>query len=263
MKHKALLLLKAAAVGAVLLPAQSYALLYDQNVTNNAIFGSGNANGSFTVDRANGIELGLRGKLRHNASGVAENTFNSNGDGTYSFAAGVAPTQSSPTAVWSFEWSINSNYDGTSGWNLNGLTYALRIDSNPTQATTFSSFDPINDAGPLGGGWDHSIGTNATAQGAGTEAISGVTYAALIADNNLAQNSWKAHWFLGAGFDPTVDGTYDFELSAYIGSREAAKTRIQVIVGAGGAAVPDGGATLALVGLGLAGLIGLRRRFAS
>ena len=37
------------------------ALQYDQNVTNNVIFGSGNANGSFTTDRASGVELGLRG----------------------------------------------------------------------------------------------------------------------------------------------------------------------------------------------------------
>lgn len=77
------------------------ALLYDQNVTPTVIFGSGNLNGSFTRDRRNGVELGLRAKLRHNAAGRPENTFNSNGDGTYSFAAGVAPTKTSPTAVWS------------------------------------------------------------------------------------------------------------------------------------------------------------------
>ncbi len=87
----------------------SAVIMYDENATPDVIFGSGNANGSFTVDRANGAELGLRGKLRHNGSGLAENTFKSNGDGTYSFAAGVAPTQSSPTAVWSFEWTIRNS----------------------------------------------------------------------------------------------------------------------------------------------------------
>ncbi|MFT5450479.1 MAG: hypothetical protein ACI9DC_005687, partial [Gammaproteobacteria bacterium] len=40
------------------------------------------------TDRVNGVELGLRGKLRHNATGAPENTFNSNADGTFSFAAG-------------------------------------------------------------------------------------------------------------------------------------------------------------------------------
>ncbi|MEQ8837455.1 MAG: hypothetical protein RID07_11680, partial [Lacipirellulaceae bacterium] len=74
---------------------------FDQNVTPDVIFGSGNANGGFTVDTDNGVELGLRAKLRHNAVGAPENTFNSNGDGTYTFKSGVAPTQSFPTAEWS------------------------------------------------------------------------------------------------------------------------------------------------------------------
>ena len=63
------------------------ALIYDTDVTNEVIFGSGNSNGSFSVVQDSGIEIGLRGKLRHNAIGAAENTFNSNGNGTYSFDA--------------------------------------------------------------------------------------------------------------------------------------------------------------------------------
>lgn len=78
-----------------LVAAGASALSFNQNVTPDVIYGSGNANGSWTVDRSNGVELGLRGKLRHNAAGAPENTFNSNGNGTYSFAAGVAPTQPS------------------------------------------------------------------------------------------------------------------------------------------------------------------------
>ena len=67
---------------------------FDQDVTPDVIFGSGNLNGKFTTDRNKGVEIGLRGKLRHNATGAAENTFNSNGDGTYSFNNISAPTQS-------------------------------------------------------------------------------------------------------------------------------------------------------------------------
>ena len=59
------------------------ALLFDQNVTPNVIMGTGIGNGSWTVDRSNDIELGLRGKTRHNAAGVPDGTYNSNGDGTY------------------------------------------------------------------------------------------------------------------------------------------------------------------------------------
>jgi hypothetical protein len=66
------LLLAAAALG-VAGPAQAQSLLFDQDVTPDVIFGSGNANGAFTIDQSNGIELGLRGKLRFDASNQPEN----------------------------------------------------------------------------------------------------------------------------------------------------------------------------------------------
>ncbi|MFP4106811.1 MAG: PEP-CTERM sorting domain-containing protein, partial [Phycisphaerae bacterium] len=104
---------------------------FDQDVSPNVIFGSGNANGGFTVDRDNGIELALRGKLRHDATGEPQNRWNSNGDGTYTFRAGVAPGQSFPTAEWSFEWSVNTNYDDSTSYDLSDLSYLLLIDTDP------------------------------------------------------------------------------------------------------------------------------------
>ena len=213
------------------------AVMYDQNVTPDAIFGSGNANGSFTVCQSNGVELGLRGKLRHDATGQAQNIFNSNGDGTYTFNAGIAAGQSSSTAVWSFEWSINSNYDGTSGYNLNDLTYVLTIADE-------DSFDPINTTYA-----DHSIGTNSTANGQGIEAADAAEYTSLISSNNVAQNSWKPSWFI-TDFDPTVVKDYVITLAAYDGSCPVACTSITVNV------VPEP-ATIALISLG--GLL-LRKR---
>ena len=238
-----------ASFAVILLAASSAnADLFDQNVTPEVIFGSGNANGSFTVERMNGVELGLRGKLRHNSSGLAENTFNSNGDGTYSFNAGVAPTQSSPTAEWSFEWSINSNFDGTSGWNLVDLTYELSMMSVDT-GSMIPIFDPIND----GTYWDHAIGTNATGNGGGTVAADDTDYANLIAANNVAQNSWKPHWF-ASPFDPTLAGDYIFTLTAYNGNTQVASTSMTVQV------VPEP-ATISLFGLaGLALVVRRRRR---
>lgn len=250
---KKCLMIAALAMGAVASQANA-ALVFDADVTNDVIFGSGNANGAFTVFQGSGVELGLRAKLRHNAAGAPENTFNSNGDGTYSFDAGVAPTQSFPTAVWSFEWSINSNFDG-SGTNLSGLSYELLIDTDPTLAQSFIVFDPINGTTIA----DHAIGNNSTTNGGGTVATSEADYANLIDTNNLAQNSWKPHWF-NTALDPTVDGVYTFSLTAldgqglFIGS-----TDIDVIVGAGAAEV-SAPATLGLLGLGLFGLVYRNRK---
>lgn len=242
----------AASVAALVLTTPAQAVTqFDQNVTPDVIFGSGNTNGSFTTDRANGVELALRGKLRHNAGGAPENTYNSNGDGTYTFQAGVAPTQSFPTAEWSFEWSINSNYDGN-GVDLDGLTYVMGIDSDPGAGTSFATLDVINGLNPNDGQvlWDHSIGDNTTTAATDSQAVDVATYAALIANNNVAQNSWKAHWFVSP-FDPTVTGTYDFYISASNGGGELARVDMQIIV------VPEP-ASLALLGLG--GLAMLRRR---
>lgn len=241
------------------------------NVTPNVIFGSGNANGSFTIDQAEGVELALRGKLRHNGSGAPENTFNSNGFvgpngiSTYSFAAGVAPTQAFPTAVWSFEWSINSNFDGNGGV-LDDYTYELGLDTDASQGVNFSViFDPIHAFNPnpnvLAVQWDHAMGTNATGNGGGVSISNAVDDTALyntrINTLNVAQNSWKPHWYM-PGFDPTVDGTYNFYLAAYDTNGLVTRTDIQIIVGNGGApVVPIPGAA----GLGLAGmfLVGARR----
>ncbi len=254
------------------------AALYDQNVTPDVIFGSGNTNGSFTVDQNSGVELGLRGKLRHNASGDPENTFNSNGNGSYSFLYGVAPTQSYPTAEWSFEWSINTDWDdnNSSGWFLNDLTYELGIDTDPdATAKSFLTFDPINGKN-LGTGstvqWDHAIGDNSTGNGGGssipntTKDANGNTiindkvseYAARIAINNVAQNSWKPHWFI-SGFNPNQTGTYDFYLAAFHddgqgqGPVRVAKTEIKIHV------TPEP-ATMLLFGVGLLGIAGVSRR---
>jgi hypothetical protein len=231
----------------VLATALSAGIIYDANVTPDVIFGSGNANGGFTSVQENGVEVALRAKLRHNASGLPENTFNSNGDGSYTFNPGVAPTQLFPTAEWSFEWSINSNFDGTSGWVLSNLDYLLTLVDNTGNATSIS-FDPINVSFA-----DHAIGNNLTGNGGGTVAATPSNYQTLIVTNNVAQNSWKPHWFL-AGFNPDAAGTYDITLSAYGKTGLVASTMISIQV------IPEPSVAIAGFTALSMGLLLLRRR---
>lgn len=248
----------------------SAALLYDQNVTPGVIFGSGNANGGFTVGTFNDgiggvIELGLRAKLRHDATGQPQNFFSSNGDGTYSFDAGVAPTQAAPTAVWSFEWSINSDVssDGIDPRPLSSFEYWLSLDTDPSATVNYGvAFDPILGTNNPAGFWDHSFGTNLTTAATDSKASDPASYGELVSLSNVVQNSWKAHWFFGPTFDPTVDGIYNIRLSAIAeNGQEVVFTEIQVIVGAPstGTPVPEPG-TLALASLGLMGAWFARRR---
>mgnify|MGYP006279787813 CR=1 FL=1 len=195
------------------------------NVTPDVIFGSGNDNGDFTIDQSNGIELGLRGKLRFNENNQPENTFNYDTVDTYTFNAGTPPTgfgfapNSPTTPVWNFEWSINSDFAGSGGLNLGDLVYELRLDGDPGAGTLFTDvFDPINVTVA-----DHAIGDNTTGNGGGTVAGDPVGYAGLIANNNVAQNSWSYEFFNDGpaelaqltGFDPSVPGLYRIELEAF------------------------------------------------
>ncbi|MCA9235116.1 MAG: hypothetical protein KDA44_06580 [Planctomycetales bacterium] len=233
-------------------PCAQASLQFDQNVTNSVIFGSGNANGGFTVDRANGVEVGLRAKIRWPAP---QSTYLSQGDGTYgAFDAGNFGPGGN-RASWSFDWSINTDYLGTSGLNLDDLTYSLSIDYSPGPGINALTFDPINVAYA-----DHSIGDNSTPDNGGAEAADAAGYSTLIANNNLAQNSWQLNFFTGPeSFDPSVSGNYFVTLSASDLNGVIASTRIQVLVGDAGA-VPEATSLAAWSGLSIAGAYFWRRR---
>jgi len=213
------------------------------NITPDVIFGSGNANGDFTVSQSDGVELGLRAKLRFDDTNQPQNVFNYDGTDTYTFEAGLPPTGfgfapgSTSTAVWNFEWSINTNFDGSTNLMLDDLTYAIRIDSDPSLATSFLEFDLINV--PYA---DHAIGTNATLNGDGTVAADGIEYAALIDANNVAQNSWNMEFFFDApDFNGNDVGTYEIQLEAFDSlGQSVASTSITV----NSVAVPEPGAAL-------------------
>ena len=241
-----------AAAGLVLLvvgvEASHKQLEFDQLVTPDAIFGTGNTNGSFTVNRNDGVEVGLRVKQRFPAPA---NVFNSNGDGTYSFAAG-SPSCSLlvsdgftfakfplclATPIWNFEWSINTDHDGSSGLRLDDLRYELGMDADPRRVTDFTAFNPIAPS-LIAPAWDHALGTNATPNGGGVKFANAATYPGALAVRNVAQNSWNYEFFNNPGtslasFNPSVPGNYAIYLRAIDPARNRviAQTVIQVLVG--------------------------------
>ena len=225
----------------LLLASPVLALDFDQNVTPDVIFGSGNLNGSFTTDTAGGVELGLRGKLRFDDMNQPQNVFNSGGDGTYFFVAGAAPSgfgwlPGSPTTpIWNFEFSVNTDVEGTGGLNIDDFTYELGLDFDPDPASAvYLIFDPITPsaAAPYA---DHSLGDNTTTYLTDFVAGDEATYAAYLASLNVAQNSWSYEFFNDAPydtFDPSQDAVYEIYLRAYdLGGTLVAETAISIVVG--------------------------------
>lgn len=214
------------------------ALDFDQNVTPDVIFGDGNANGFFTVfsdatPQGDTIELGLRGKVRFNESGLPESTFNSDGQGGYYFDAGIGTGQAFPTPTWAFEWTVNVDATGTGRYKLEDFYFELGLDYDPSTATNYVVFDPITPTvdTPF---WDHAIGDNSTANGDGVSATNSTEYLNLLSQYYVAQQSWRYSWFDAFGtFDPSVVGVYDIYLKAYIAEFDVliAETHIQISVG--------------------------------
>ncbi len=207
---------------------------FDQDVTPEVIYGSGNANGSFTTDRNNGIEVGLRAKIPF------VGTTNSNGDGTYSFTLLETDHDNNPGTDnrWNFDFTVNTDFDNSTSDNLDQYFYELGLDTDPSLGVDYTISDPINAvAAALYG---HSVGDNSTGNGQGTEP--GIfAYAGALGTNNVLQNSW-AYEFSSTGvdpadYDPDIPGTYAVYFQVSDGNGIVARTDIQVLIGGAPAAV--------------------------
>nr|WP_309503640.1 VPLPA-CTERM sorting domain-containing protein [uncultured Roseovarius sp.] len=177
------------------------------SVAPNIIFGSGNANGSFTVSNVKTtsggyVEIGLRAKLRYNDAGNPENTFNRDGVDTYSFA----PTAGTPAnrSVFNFEWHINSTATGDSIRDLFGkeLYARLEYDTDPTAGTNFKSYNPFRIFR------EAYYGTEETPNGGGQRRFFGPVRGATVAQNSV---NYGFSW-LDA---PDELGIYDISLSIF------------------------------------------------
>lgn len=212
-------------------------LSFEEEVAPDVIFGSGNANGSFTVGRGNNVEVGLRAKLRFDENNQPKNIFNSDMNGTYFFPVGQPPgggfgfaPNSPSTAIWNFEWSVNVNLDGESDSTLSDFFYDIHIDFDPSEETHFLSFDPIRV--PFA---DHSLGDNSTGNGQGVEATDELEYAMLLDYMNVAQNSWNYEFFddpPAFPFNANVVGEYDivFAVRKYPKGPVLSHSEIKVVV---------------------------------
>ena len=236
--------LLAAAALTMAAPAMAAPINGTGDVTPDIIFGSGNANGGFTGINNGVVELGLRGKLRYDASGQPQNIFNYDGVNSY-FFTNIGNAVPANRSVFNFEFSINSDPTGQNGTGLNTYTYTLSVDTDPGAGTSFLTFDPCV--------FDNAVGTNTTANGDGT-----TSFTCGDGSQNVAQNSQN----LGFGYtaNPQAPGQYTFMLEAFEGGASIGSTLINVYVDTQPVPAP---AALGLLGLGLAGMGALRRRRAA
>jgi hypothetical protein len=97
--------------------------------------GSGNPNGGFTVDTENGIEIGLRIKLRQDPNVISS--------ATNIYDVPIGPQVSSPThAAWNYEFSIDLEPLGIGTLTLNDITASLVV-TDVTTSVTSASINPL------------------------------------------------------------------------------------------------------------------------
>lgn len=192
--------------------------------------GKGNPQGGFTINDQNGIELGLRAKLRLSAA-----AFDSTTD-LYTFSTGA---DTSGRALWNYEFSIDLNPgDGPGGQTFDGVTAAsLKVTDANTGITT--TLNPLTYAID-NAGYGSAAGTTNSSKDSGQQA-----------SDWAAQNSANLKW-TGPGFNLWAADTYNIDLSVTYGT---VTTTDSIVV----SAVPEPG-SLIVLGTICLGMLGFVRR---
>ena len=205
----------------------------------------------WTTGAGGGLELGLRAVNRDNGSTI-------NAEGFYAFATGVADSDDSK-ALWNFEFSIDETLPPSSTDYRETFNFYLGIDIDTSIGVNYQSYllDPLTYPFAAGNTIDNADG------------------------HEIIRNSLNMASFLPFQYG-SQEGTYDFRLFAVakemgnspdpsLGGFDwpganpnlplvpVADVNIRVTVKSS-TSVPDGGGTLAMLGLSLAGLAGISRR---
>ena len=190
------------------------------------ILSTPNDNGSFTIAAVSGgandlsSELGLRARLRYDETGPPgdpQNVFNWDGVDTYTFA----PTAGTPAdlSVFNFEWTIATPDSDLRTMLDLGYRWEIAYDTDPSPATSFSTYDPLKFDAFFGYLGDGTTPPTPNAAGAYSELVVGpddTTGINEVPDENppytVAQNSVNMGFLFGA---PVGTGTVDIRLSLF------------------------------------------------
>ncbi|RCS45427.1 PEP-CTERM sorting domain-containing protein [Bremerella cremea] len=237
-------------------------IIASDQLTSNVFFGSGNSNANFTVSQDNGVEIGMRAKVRYPVPSNDDQSAMLGYDvdkGVYYFAN---TDNGSGRASWNLDWSVNSDFAGTTGNVLSDFAYNLTFLFDPQTGSTPSpsNINPVSNYYN-----DNSYGNNTTTSANDVQPgplfmgfIPTPEYAVVLNNTyNVTQNSTNVG-FSGVfpGLDVTAAGVYTIIFSVTDCSGLVASNQIQVYSGVEPPAAAPEPTSIAILGMGALGLAG-------